>query len=201
MSAPEGAEPGARRAAPGTLRLVQAFVNTFDWEARRDALSSLDGLHGWLADEHLVEPETEIGILALRQAAAVREGLRAMARANNGVPLDQEALALMDMTIQELRIAMSLTSEGSLTLVAPSPFGQAMAEILDVVRTAMDDGRWRRMKACRRDVCRWLFYDGSRNQSSHWCTMDICGNREKSKSAYHRRKDRLAGESVKAPKA
>jgi predicted RNA-binding Zn ribbon-like protein len=42
------------------------------------------------------------------------------------------------------------------------------------------------MKACRQETCGWLFYDGSRNRSSSWCSMQICGGREKAR-AYRRR--------------
>jgi len=56
-----------------------------------------------------------------------------------------------------------------------------------IVYTAMADGTWSRLKACRRDVCRWLFYDRSRNRSAVWCRMAVCGNRTKTK-AYRARK-------------
>ncbi|NUR93058.1 MAG: CGNR zinc finger domain-containing protein [Nonomuraea sp.] len=82
--------------------------------------------------------------------------------------------------------------------MAPAPFGQAMAGILDIVRTAMDDGCWQRLKACRRPVCRWVFYDASRNRSSHWCSMEVCGNRVKSRSAYQRRRSRTSREPATA---
>ena len=60
--------------------------------------------------------------------------------------------------------------------------GHGLATVLD----AMRDGSWRRLKACRRDVCRRLYYDRSRNGSSSWCSMATCGNRAKTR-AYRRR--------------
>jgi predicted RNA-binding Zn ribbon-like protein len=36
--------------------------------------------------------------------------------------------------------------------------------------------------------CRWLFLDGSRNGSRVWCDMAVCGNRQKARRHYHRRK-------------
>ena len=47
--------------------------------------------------------------------------------------------------------------------------------VLDAERA----GAWRRMKACRKESCGWLFYDRSRNRSVNWCSMTICGNRTK----------------------
>ncbi|HEX2295155.1 MAG TPA: CGNR zinc finger domain-containing protein, partial [Actinomycetota bacterium] len=55
------------------------------------------------------------------------------------------------------------------------------------VTKGMSDGTWSRMKACKRDRCRWLFYDHSRNRSAVWCLMEVCGNKEKA-AAYRRRK-------------
>ena len=49
------------------------------------------------------------------------------------------------------------------------------------------EGTWERLKACERDVCRWAFYDHSKNRSSHWCSMAVCGQREKNRRAYRRR--------------
>ena len=58
---------------------------------------------------------------------------------------------------------------------------------LAIVYTAVDDGTWSRLKACRRDVCHWLFYDLSRNRSAVWCQMAVCGNRIKTKAYRERR--------------
>lgn len=40
--------------------------------------------------------------------------------------------------------------------------------------------------------CRWLFMDRSRNGSRLWCDMAVCGNRQKARRHYHRR--RMSGE-------
>jgi predicted RNA-binding Zn ribbon-like protein len=49
----------------------------------------------------------------------------------------------------------------------------------------MLDGTWGRLKACRN--CHWSFYDRSPNRSATWCSMQLCGNRTKTR-AYRRRK-------------
>jgi predicted RNA-binding Zn ribbon-like protein len=36
--------------------------------------------------------------------------------------------------------------------------------------------------------CRWLFLDESRNRSRVWCDMTVCGNRQKARRHYHRRR-------------
>jgi len=41
------------------------------------------------------------------------------------------------------------------------------------------DGTWERLKVCLADDCQWAYYDRSRNRSSVWCDMQVCGNRQK----------------------
>jgi len=48
-------------------------------------------------------------------------------------------------------------------------------------------GLWERLKACRQDTCGWVFFDGSRNRSSSWCSMQVCGGRAKASSYRSRR--------------
>jgi predicted RNA-binding Zn ribbon-like protein len=43
------------------------------------------------------------------------------------------------------------------------------------------------VKACARESCRYVFFDHSRNRSGRWCSMQVCGNREKT-AAYRARK-------------
>ena len=63
----------------------------------------------------------------------------------------------------------------------------ALGTIVAAVYDAMRDGSWPRLKACRRDVCHWIFWDQSRNRSGTWCHMTVCGNRAKTR-AYRRRR-------------
>ena len=68
--------------------------------------------------------------------------------------------------------------------------GRALSAIVAVALGAQASGAWPRLKACREETCRWVFFDGSRNCSSSWCSMSICGNRSKS-AAYRRRRRRV----------
>ncbi len=78
----------------------------------------------------------------------------------------------------KLRVAVELVPRGR-------GLDAALGRILAVALTAMLDGSWPRLKACRN--CRWAFHDYSRNRSASWCSMAICGNRSKTR-AYRRRK-------------
>jgi predicted RNA-binding Zn ribbon-like protein len=44
------------------------------------------------------------------------------------------------------------------------------------------------VKECGTENCNWLFLDTSKNRSRRWCDMKECGNREKARRHYHRKK-------------
>ena len=46
-----------------------------------------------------------------------------------------------------------------------------------------------RVKACGNDGCHWLFLDTTKNRSRRWCDMKECGNREKARRHYNRKKE------------
>jgi predicted RNA-binding Zn ribbon-like protein len=65
----------------------------------------------------------------------------------------------------------------------------ALARLFAIILTAQIDGTWPRLKACRNEVCRWAFYDASKNRSGHWCTMAICGSRRKTRAYRSRQRE------------
>lgn len=155
------------KAAPEPLRRVQLLVNSVDLEHRSEWIGE------WLEQNGLGEGETE-------RAVALRESLRALVLANNGVRLDETAVAALNASAQ--RISPQVDERGRLSLVA---HGDALDDVVAVALRAMLDGSWGRLKACRN--CRWSFYDYSPNRSATWCSMQLCGNRTKTR-AYRRRR-------------
>ncbi len=180
-------EPGGREPAPGGLRLVQAFINTVDIEDGPDLIATPDALHHWLAGQGLPTGERPLADEDVRRARAVREALRTLALTNNGHPLDAAAVTFLDQVGTHAGVRVRFDTAGGVRL-EPSDTGLAgaLAHILVNVHTAVIDGTWPRLKACRNEACRWVFYDTSKNRSGIWCTMSICGDKLKSR-AYRRR--------------
>jgi predicted RNA-binding Zn ribbon-like protein len=184
------ADPGGRERAPQPLRLVQAFVNTLDIENGVELLSSPPALHGVLvelgllaaADAPLREPD-------LRLAVEVREGLRALALANNGVPAAPEELRPLERVARAARLGVTFEDGRARLVPEADGLDGALGRLVAVVQESMAAGTWWRLKGCPRDVCHWLFYDRSRNGSGRWCAMSVCGNRTNTK-AYRRRATR-----------
>ncbi len=55
----------------------------------------------------------------------------------------------------------------------------ALAQLMAAATTSRIKGSWPRLKMCPAEECRWAFYDTSRNRSKRWCSMEVCGNRNK----------------------
>lgn len=180
-------DPGGRAPAPRPLRLVQAFVNTLDIENGVELLQTPDDLERILVS--IGAAPGDLGPLHesdLHTALDAREALRALALANSGVPLPDHVPPTLERVGRAAQFRLAF-EEGRAQLV-PGAEGVdgALGRILAVVHEATVDGTWARLKGCPRDVCHWLFYDRSRNASSKWCAMSVCGNRTNTK-AYRRR--------------
>jgi predicted RNA-binding Zn ribbon-like protein len=184
-------EPGDRAPAPAPVRLVQCFVNTVDLETGPDALVDARALRAWLIDAHLLERSARITQAGHDRAIELREALRALAYANGGHPLDPDAVATVNDAARRAGLQPVLTgpSTGALEPSARGLDG-ALGRIVAAVHAGIADGTWERLKACEREGCRWAFYDHSRNRAGHWCSMAVCGSREKNRRAYRRRRGR-----------
>ena len=169
--------------APGRLALVERFVNTVDHEHGREMLSSPERLRAVLD----LKPGVRICAADLRRAIDVREAHRSLALANNGAEVDPPAVGVLEEAAARGRLVIRFDSGESRLEPAAQSIDGALADLVGIVHTAMADGTWSRLKACRRDVCGWLFYDRSRNRSAVWCQMAVCGNRVKTKAYRERR--------------
>jgi predicted RNA-binding Zn ribbon-like protein len=100
----------------------------------------------------------------------LREAIRTLLRANNGLDADVAgASRVLDAAGLHAGFA-----DGELVFEAREP-------VVAAVAAAMADGSWSRVKACRADDCQWAFVDTARNRSRQWCDMAICGNRAKAR--------------------
>jgi predicted RNA-binding Zn ribbon-like protein len=180
--------PGEREPAPGRLRLVQRFVNTVDYEHGREMLSDPSRLGVVLAELGLLPRGARVTRADLRRAHEVRAALRRLAFANNGEPVDHDALAVLERAAADGGLVVRFQDASAARLVPASPGVRgALAELVGIVYTSMADGTWPRLKACAREICGWLFYDRSRNRSARWCQMAVCGNRTKTRAYRARR--------------
>ena len=177
--------PGGREPAPGSLRIVQAFVNTVDKEHGPDLLDGGAGFKEWLESNMLPADGAADGVGAARE---VREALRSLLLANNGEAEDPQARTVLERAARRARLEPAFPPDGAALVPRAAGVDAAIGRILAAAFAAMLDGSWSRLKACPAELCGWAFYDRSTNASATWCSMRVCGGRAKAGAYYRRRR-------------
>ncbi|MER6207863.1 CGNR zinc finger domain-containing protein [Streptomyces sp. NPDC001642] len=169
------------------LVVVEQFLNTLDerafsWHGERhtghDELTSVQALSAWLEAHDLVGAGQELRASDLTAARALRAGLRDALSGDDSAGT-AKALAPFPLTLAPD------ADGGGLRLVADSGT-PGLDALVETVAANVAGGGWSRLKLCASADCRWAFYDTSRNGGGRWCSMDVCGNRNKTR-AYRRR--------------
>ncbi|MDX6481797.1 MAG: hypothetical protein QOG85_2307 [Gaiellaceae bacterium] len=165
------------------LDLVRDFVNTLDIETGVDTIATPDELAAWLSDNGLVDDLVDPTTAEHADALAVREAIRELLLEHNGCECDtRRASETLEEAGRKAKLAVRFI-EGRPALApecedTPGAIGRIVAAVAELARTP----EWVRLKACRDDHCRVAFYDKSRNRSRAWCSMEVCGNREKART-------------------
>lgn len=170
----------------GDLRLVREFVNTRDIEAGTDALADPADLTRWLGERGLLAGGDAAGADDLDMAVALREAIRDLLEVNHdgvaGAPARAAAAALTEVAHQ-LGLYVRFHPDGSWRLTPGSAGARrALGQLISTITAAMVARTWRRLKVCSNDRCRWAFFDTSRSGGGKWCSMAICGNRNKARA-------------------
>jgi len=182
----DGLQP---KPAPGPLALVQGFVNTRNIMHGYDLLEDVEGAAAWLVEFGLLDGGVRLTGGARDHLVGFREGLRGLLLAHNGGRAERAAGALNELA-EDALLRVRFDGEGApglLPVGSGTAVGGVTARLLVAAVGASSEGTWRRLKVCRNEGCLWAFYDGSKNRSGSWCTMDVCGSRAKMR-AYRRRK-------------
>ena len=178
-----------RETATGALGLVQAFVNTADLEPGTEQLSSPNTLKDWLVAKGLMDRTQAADEAALKHAIALREAIRGAIGANSGRAVYPVDIGTLNRAVSASHLIPRFGPDGKARLeVQAEGVEGALGRIVAAVFGAMREEGWARLKLCGSPTCRWAFYDQSRNQSSRWCRMASCGNREKAKRFRERAK-------------
>jgi predicted RNA-binding Zn ribbon-like protein len=172
---------------PEQLHLVESFANSVDVDEGLDDLESPERFGGWLAEHGFpgVRPTAE----ELALAVGLRDALREELMAHHGHVAGDDARSRLDGYAARIPLR-AVFGAGPASFV---PLGTGVTAMLGEVLAAMviaeREGSWHRLKICREDTCQWVFFDRSKNQSKTWCSMRVCGNRNKTKSYRERRRE------------
>lgn len=167
--------------------LLVEFVNTRDVEEETDSIAEPEPLEAWIA-EKTGDHAGDLDGTDVARVLALRESLRALLLGNNGEEVDAAALVPLREAAERARIRTAFSADGRLDL-APARSGLSgfEARLLLAIERLQSLGAWPRLKACTDEECQWAFYDTTRNHSRTWCSMDVCGNRKKTRR-YRERK-------------
>jgi predicted RNA-binding Zn ribbon-like protein len=182
--------PTTEQAVPAELQPVMDLVNTLDVEDQVDELADVTVLRDWLVQRKLLHPDAAVSEADLATTVELREALRAMLRANDGHQIDTAAVEVLNRAAGELPLQLRFSADGEPDL-GPAPDGVrgALATMLASIALAKARGTWSRLKVCSADTCQWAFYDRSKNRSGRWCSMQVCGNRTKTRAYRARQRD------------
>jgi predicted RNA-binding Zn ribbon-like protein len=165
---------------PASLWLVESLLNSIDVESGQDDLDALSRFQRWLRDHHrgpAADAATEDDLALARE---LRDALRdELQGAGDRSRLDGLAAGI--------GLAARFSGSGQVELIpAEEGVRGVLGEVLAAVVRAGYEGTWHRMKICSSSTCRYVYYDRSKNGSRRWCSMEICGNRSKTR-AYRER--------------
>jgi CGNR zinc finger protein len=184
--------------APGELELVRSFLSLHEHE-RGGGTSSLPptraAMRWWLTRHELVGPGEDPTDDELDGALELLGALRATIPGPDVVDrVDDRAVEMIDAAAREARLELRFGSDGP-PGIEPAAEGLrgALGRLLSLAYLARLDGRWARLKECRSEDCRAVFYDRSKNRSGRWCSMDVCGNRNKVRAWRERQEARGRG--------
>ncbi|MET7645073.1 CGNR zinc finger domain-containing protein [Streptomyces sp. NPDC005426] len=173
---------------PASAVLVEAFVNTVDVEEASDEIATPAGLSAWLKGRGLLDDPREITADVHADYVSLRAGLREELGAHVGDTPDPQLLAAADRVLAAH--PLHVTARGPLAPAAGlSPERQPLAALAIAWNELTTTGDAARLKRCAEHTCAWAFWDVSKNRSRRWCSMRVCGNRNKSRAYASRKRE------------
>ncbi|HKA69638.1 MAG TPA: CGNR zinc finger domain-containing protein [Actinomycetes bacterium] len=169
------------------VNLLVDFANSYDVEDGTEDLGTPAELAGWLAERDLLPRDADVSPEALTLARELRTGFRkAMAAHHDGTRPDG-----LELTTVAAKLPLRLTFDRGEPRLVPTGdlVDRALGALLVAAEASASGGAWHRLKLCAAANCQVAYYDTSKNQSRTWCSMAVCGNRQKTRS-YRRRQAR-----------
>ena len=184
-----GRDPGSRAPAPGSLRLVQALVNTLNAELGRDLLGTAAEAARWLEAAGLLPAGSLLTGAEHRGLVELREAIRQVLATHTDRREDAEAARRLTVALSCGRLVTAIDPGGGASLLSADhdPFARVVGSVAIAIAEAGAAGTWARLKSCPGQLCGWAFYDRSSSARSRWCSMQFCGARAKMRAYRDRR--------------
>jgi predicted RNA-binding Zn ribbon-like protein len=171
-----------------------------------DLLATFSDLVAWLVQADLL-PEEEAkqmeqqwgrqaqGTQTLDQARAFRVTLREMVeRIAAGRPVPQVAIEAINNMLRYRVGYPQLTSRKGIFdrrfQVESEDANQLLGLLAEAATNLLSTCELSLIKKCQNPACVLFFYDTTKNHARHWCSMSLCGNRNKVAAHYRRHRNR-----------
>jgi predicted RNA-binding Zn ribbon-like protein len=185
-------------------RVCLDFANTLDWRLTGDPVELIGdypALLSWSVRRGTVTERT--GRLLLRRQHAQSEASDVMSAAHR---LRKQIWAIADalrardradlreintMLLELPRQPALVQTEGRMAFdLDGSDLRQPLWPVLWSLTTVLASEDAQRLGMCEAEGCGWFFVDESPNHSRRWCSSEVCGNRERARRAYQKKRPR-----------
>jgi predicted RNA-binding Zn ribbon-like protein len=176
-----GRDPGDRTPAPGSLRLIQALVNTLSAEPGIDLLATGAEATEWLVAAGLLATTSRLAGAEHQALVELREAIRGVLAAHTDRLENPAAASRLAVALASCRLGVAIGPAGDMQLISADhdPFQRVIGAVATAIAEAAVGGTWARLKSCPGHLCGWAFYDRSASGQSRWCSMQLCGSRSK----------------------
>ncbi|QCB43293.1 CGNR zinc finger domain-containing protein [Sphingomonas sp. PAMC26645] len=160
--------PEHREGTPTELRDLESFL----W-------CDFDTTAAWRKWSEQRRFDSHAAEASFKEAGEVQRALRQLEASNNGITASADvskAMTTLNHAIEQHALRPRITADGVRMHAGP---GDAVGHVLQIAIQAMTTCAWPRFKLCRDPACRASFFDASKNGSKIWCSMELCGSRNK----------------------
>lgn len=169
--------------------LLTSYNDLVSWGKQAQVLTEQEAQR--LLDAAALHPTEASKVL--ERAVAVREAIFCLIKTvtKEALPEDDDLVTLSVAVAEAQAHARIVPKEGGFIWDWAGNVDELDCMLWPVVRSAADlltSEELDDVRVCASDTCNWLFLDTSKNHSRRWCDMKSCGNREKARRFYGRKK-------------
>lgn len=183
---------------PSGEPLCLSFVNTVSSrgaERPSDRLERFQDLRDWLRRSGVLSEGATFSDdpRVLERAKGLREAIHSIGSALAGGTVPPVAdVDELNWSVQRAVVAVRLTGAGDRLAWDTSALRGSVTGALGLIALSAAElfasERADRVRECKNSECGWLFLDLSKNRSRKWCDMADCGNLEKARRYYAKKK-------------
>jgi predicted RNA-binding Zn ribbon-like protein len=173
-------ETAPRTPAPGSLAIVQKFINSTEMPDGVDELRTAQLASGWLRDT--IGVDLTVSEKDRERLIATREAMRDLLEAHTGENVDPAVAVRLERLLGRAPLRPVFSADGATLTVNCRGIDSFLGMLSTAIVEATLLGTWPRLKVCRSDSCRWAYSDHSKHGRSCWCSMRSCGSREKART-------------------